>query len=355
MIGGGAAFLAAPRHALAGGIETADVLGTPVSLPRRPQRIVLLDATDILSMAALLPDPAERVVGWASAGRLDLGAMTERLAPSLPEVGKLSPDTVSVESVLALEPDLVVASAYMLPPQGSPLSEILRASGIPIAWTSGHNGALSPELSLRRAMAFWGAVLGEESRAAQITDLGLGRFEAVRACASGSDRPRVYMEVMSTVDDCCWGAGRAFWGDLIEMAGGELLAASEGWSGKFSNEGLIALEPEVYVATGGGFAPDLQPGIAPGLDPAAGRAGLRRVASRIALSGAPALRDGRVHGIWSGLVTSPLLVPLLAECLGRWLQPGGCAPLDPAKTLADLNRFFAHPLQGPLWLSLGED
>lgn len=71
--------------------------------------------------------------------------------------------------------------------------------------------------------------------------------------------------------------------------------------------------------------------------------------------GAPALRDGRVHGIWSGLVTSPLLVPLLAECLGRWLQPGGCAPLDPAKTLADLNRFFAHPLQGPLWLSLGED
>lgn len=144
MIGGGAAFLAAPRHALAGGIETADVLGTPVSLPRRPQRIVLLDATDILSMAALLPDPAERVVGWASAGRLDLGAMTERLAPSLPEVGKLSPDTVSVESVLALEPDLVVASAYMLPPQGSPLSEILRASGIPIAWTSGHNGALSP-------------------------------------------------------------------------------------------------------------------------------------------------------------------------------------------------------------------
>lgn len=351
----GVAALALPSVLRAQGVATQDVLGNPLALDALPQRIVLLDATDVLALSALLPDPLERVVGWASLARLDLGAETSLKAADLPEVGKLSPDTLSAEAILGLAPDLVVASAYMLPPGvPSPLLALLEQAGIPVVWTSGHDAALPPEQSLRMAMAFWGAVLGQEARATEIAEFGLSRFAAVRACATGP-RPRTYMEIMSTYDECCWAAGRAFWGPLFDMAGGELLAGSDGWGGQLSEEGLAALQPEVYIATGGSYAPQLQPAIGPGLDPAEGRRGLARLADRAALKQTPAVLKGRVHGIWSGLITSPLLVPILAECLGRWLHPGGCAGLDPQATLDRLNTFLSHPLNGPLWLSPDED
>ncbi|WP_172295456.1 ABC transporter substrate-binding protein [Pseudoruegeria sp. HB172150] len=352
----GAAFLAAPAVVRAGDVEAVDVLGNRIALAAPPRRIVLLDATDLYSIAALVPNPTELIVGWSSVARLDLGKSGVLPKLDIPEVGKLSADTVSVEGILALDPDLVVASAYMLPPDGgSKLAQHLQAAGIPVAWTSGHDLALPPDQSLTRAMAFWGAVLGQTARAEQVAELGLSRFDAVRTCAAVGPKPRVYMEIMSTFDDCCWAAGSAFWGDLFDMAGGTLLAGSDGWGGQLSEEGLISLEPEVYVATGGSFAPDRQPGIGPGLDPAKGREGLRRAASRAALKVSPAVLNGRVHGIWSGLISSPLLVPVLAECLGQWMHPENCADLAPAKTLNDLNHYFAHPLPGPLWLSLEDD
>ncbi|WP_428929485.1 ABC transporter substrate-binding protein [Marinibacterium sp. SX1] len=355
LLAGGAAALALPSVLRARGVETQDVLGRPVVLDDRPQRIVLLDAPDVIAMSALLPDPLARVVGWAGAPRLDFGPPSPLKPADMPEVGKLSPDTLSAEAILGLAPDLVVASAYMLPPGvPSPLMDHLAAAGIPVAWTSGHDAALPPETSLSLSMAFWGAVLGQEARAAEIAGFGLSRFAAVRACAEGP-RPRCYMEIMSTYDECCWAAGQAFWGPLIDMAGGTLLAGGDGWGGQLSPESLAALQPQVYVATGGSHAPQLQPAIGPGLDPVQGRAGLARLAARPALRETPAVRSGRVHGIWSGLITSPLLVPILAECLGTWLRPGPCAELSPQATLDRLNTYLSHPLNGPLWLSPDED
>ncbi|MBL3574689.1 ABC transporter substrate-binding protein [Rhodovulum sulfidophilum] len=349
---GAAAALAAPRLARAGaGIEARDVLGNRVALPAPPERIVLLDATDLISMAALIAEPGARLAGWASVPRLDLGRAAWLAPEGLPVVGKLSPDTVSAEGILALSPDLVVASAYMLPPGGSVLESVLRAAGIPLAWTGGHDRALPPGDKLDRAMGFWGAVLDRPQTARELAAWGRARFDAVRAATSGP-RPRTYMEIMSTYDTCCWAAGHAFWGGIFEIAGGHLLEASDGWGAKLGPEGLIAFDPEVYIATGGSFAPELQPGIAPGLDPGQGREGLARAAARPALKDSAATRAGRVHGIWSGLATAPLMAPVLADCLGAWLHPETGANLDPRRTLTALNDRFARPLPGPLWLSL---
>ena len=39
----------------------------------------------------------------------------------------------------------------------------------------------------------------------------------------------------------------------------------------------------------------------------------------------------------------------------KWLHPDRFADLDPAQTLAEINRrFLAAPLGGPLWVSLVE-
>ena len=350
-----AGLLAAPSMGVGATREVVDVLGNVVRLNAVPRRIVLLDATDFYFMAALLPDPAERIVGWASAARLDLGAQSWLLGDGFPEVGKISPGSVSVEAILSLNPDLVVASAYMMP-EGAVLKRHLDSIGIPVAWTSDYEHDFGPAEKFHRAVSFWGAVLDQgDARVAELTALGMSQFEALKARPATGDLPRVYMEIMTTYDSCCWAAGRSFWGDLFALAGGDLIAESDGWGAQLSTEGLMARNPEVYIATGGNFALGLQPGIAPGLDPDEGRAGLRQAAQRPALRDTDAVRNGRVHGIWSGLISSPLFLPVLAERLAKWLHPAHFADLDPTATLAALNACFPKPLPDPMWLSIGDE
>lgn len=349
-----AGLIAAPAIGFGATPQVVDVLGNQVPLAQPPQRIVLLDATDLYAVAALIPDASERIVGWASAARLDLGAEAWRLGDGFADVGGISPDTVSIEAILKLEPDLVISSAYMLPPQGSVLQQQLEAAGIPVAWSSEYNHAFGPQEKLQRAMSFWGALFQEEERARTLAAIGTRRFSQLSAAPKPQVLPRVYMEIMTTYDSCCWAAGQSFWGPLFSLVGGDLIAGSDGWGAQLSEEGLLTIDPEVYVATGGNFSAALQPQIAPGRDIKLGQQGLSKAADRRALRHTKAVLNGRVHGIWSGLISSPVLVPILADALASWLHPEVFPDVDPTKTLAKINRYFAQPLPGPMWMSLGD-
>lgn len=345
-------MLAAPALANSQVKKITDVLGNTIEISGIPKRILLLDATDYFSVSALIPDPFERIIGWASAVRLDLGATSILEGVEIPQVGSLSPDTLSLEAIVALRPDLVVASNYMLPHGGSAIKTTLGRLSIPVAWTSGYDDALPPDVKLARAMNFWGSILDRQDRAQRFMKQAFTRYNAIRACPVPDHQPRTYMEIQTTYDHCCWAAGRAFFGELFAMAGGDLLAGSDGWGAEISEEGLISLDPEVYIATGGNFAPAHQPAIGPGLDVEMGRRGLARAADRTALRNTTAVQNKRVHGIWNGLISSPLLTPILAEYLAQWLHPERCASLDPKATLESINTFLSRPIPGPLGLSL---
>jgi ABC-type Fe3+-hydroxamate transport system substrate-binding protein len=66
-------------------------------------------------MSLLHADPASLVVGWAAVDRIDSEWLQERLTNGHPvsTVGKQSPDTVSLEGLIGLAPDLVVTTAFM--------------------------------------------------------------------------------------------------------------------------------------------------------------------------------------------------------------------------------------------------
>ncbi|WLS04948.1 hypothetical protein [Shinella oryzae] len=68
---------------------------------------------------------------------------------------------------------------------------------------------------------------------------------------SGAKPVTTYLEVQSTVKDCCWAAGRKNWGELLALAGGQLLSGvSAPWFEKLSLEYLLATPHEVYIASG---------------------------------------------------------------------------------------------------------
>ncbi|OZI75219.1 ABC transporter substrate-binding protein [Bordetella genomosp. 12] len=338
-----------------------DLAGRQQPLAALPRRIVLLEARDILTMALLHPDPARLVVGWAAADRIDSAELQARYERQgrIPAVGKQTAATVSLEGILALAPDLVVASAFMAP-EGGTLLRGLQQAGIPVVFSDVASNAAAPQASpidnLHRQLRMWGDILGEPERAQAYIAFADQHLQHVRQRLAGVEPVTAYLEVQSTVDDCCWAAGTQVWGELLTLAGGRILPGiTAPWYQKLQLEYLLSAPQEVYIASGGGWASGGRPAIGPGMDSAQGRAGLQGLLKRPGFAQLSSVRQGRVHGIWTGLITLAPLNILFVEVAAKWLHPDVFADLDPSQTLADINRrFLAEPMRGPLWLSLKE-
>lgn len=345
----------------AAGRQVTDMAGRTVDLLERVERIVLLDARDILSLSLLHPDPSSLIVGWAAPETLDSNALRTQYDSGIPVIGGQTGDTVSLETILALAPDLVVATARMEPDLGAgALTRRLGEAGIPVLFSNSSSNSESaadgedPIRETGRIMQIWGAVLGKETEARAFTSFVEERLARVEERLAGAPATKCYLELQSTYDDCCWAAGTRIWGDLLTLAGGRNLAAVDApWFAQLSIEQLIAEAPEVYIACGGDFAPTIRPVIAPGADPAKARGGLKRLCGRTGFATLPAVRNGRVHGIWSGLVAVQPFNILFVELAAKWLHPDLFRDLEPADTLDQINRrFLAQPVDGPCWISL---
>lgn len=341
-----------------------DLAGRQLRLATLPRRIILLEARDILTMACLHPHPAAHVVGWAAAERIDSPQLQERLQAgrSIPLVGRLTADTISREQIVSLSPDLVVANTLMAPEGPSdPLVQWLESNGIPVVFSDTSSNADAPPapqdpLALARGqLRLWGRILGADAKADAYIAFMDAHLRDLLERLDGTAPVTTYLEVQSTLDDCCWAAGTRIWGDLLAAAGGRPLPAVKApWFQKLPLEYLIATPHQVYIAAGGGWAAGGRPPIGPWLDPAAARRALAALAGRTGFDHMASVRNQHVHAIWTGLIASPPLNILFIEITATWLHPARCADLDPADTLAEINRLMAVPIQGPLWVSLNE-
>lgn len=340
-----------------------DMAGRTVRLAAAPKRIVLLEARDIVVMDLLHPDPAALVVGWAGVDRIDSGPLQARFERDrkIPVIGRQTPDTIGLEALLNLAPDLVVASTYMAPLSDGSLFDRLEKIGIPVVFSDVSSNAASPVRAgpienLHRHMRMWGEILDAGDRAAAFSAFADEHLAYVAQRLATAPAVTTYLEVQSTLDDCCWAAGKQVWGELLILAGGKPLpAVTAPWFQKLQLEYLLTTPHDVYIASGGGWSSGGRPAIGPGTDLAQGREGLRRLVARPGFANLASVRHQRVHGIWTGLITIMPLSILFVEIVAKWLHPELFPDLEPAQTLADINRrFFSAPIDGPLWVSIQE-
>ncbi|WP_246746721.1 ABC transporter substrate-binding protein [Agrobacterium burrii] len=345
-------------------ITVLDMAGRKVQLPTVPKRIILLEAHDLLTMSLLHPDPANLVVGWAAVDRVDSDVLAKRLVNghTIQIVGKQSPDTISLEQLVSLEPDLIVTTSFMTPPgNGDSLVERLGRLGIPIVFSDASSNTLAgehiadPVADLKTSMKMWGALLGASAKADAFIAFYEKELAEIQSKISGAKPVTTYLEVQSTLDDCCWAAGRKVWGNLLALAGGQPLpGVTAPWFEKLSLEYLLSTPHDVYIASGGGWASGSRPAIGPGLDPKLGEGGLKRLINeRGAFRELASVRNKRVYGIWTGLITNPPLNILFVAQVAKWLHPEECAGIDTKNILNTINRdFAAFPIEGPLWTSI---
>ncbi len=356
----------APRPAAAAPIQVTDILGREVTLPGPARRVVLAQARHFQVLSLLTPDPAAILAGWSDEFKTsfepDYEVALERF-PSLakvPVVGRHRADSFSVESTLALRPDLVVMTASFAglapgqPASESPLIGSLETAGVPVIVIDFFMRPMENTIPSLRAL---GRAIGHEDRAEafiRFYEEHLGTVARRLEGLADADRPPVFVHAHAGSTDCCNSPGVGTFNEMVRYAGGHNIGADvlKTATGKLNFEYINSRAPTVYVATGTGSRAAKGLAIGAGVSEAEARASLRRVIEDNHLGALPAVRSGNSHGIWHAFNDSPLHVVFI-EALAHWIHPDRFADVDPAATLKAINtRFLAVPLQGTYLVNL---
>jgi iron complex transport system substrate-binding protein len=248
-----------------------DPLGELVALRAAPRRIVSLS----LNADEILLDlvPPDRIAALTIYVDDPATSAASTLAARVP--GRVSGEP---ESLLALAPDLVIASAYTRPETLA----LVEGAGVPIIGSGAH-ATLDDML---RAITTLGDAVGEPERARALVDDARARIDAVRATRRGP-RPRVLL----------WDGGYTYGAgtmedDLVRVAGGDNVAASIQGAAALTEEAALALAPDVVLV------PIPRGAVEPRAPALVGDDPIWRAV--------PAVQRGAVHGVpraWLGSLT----------------------------------------------------
>ncbi len=143
---------------------------------------------------------------------------------------------IDVEKVLALRPDLVVATGLTQPR----LLDQLRRLAIPVV----QFGQPKNFSDICDQFLQLGAVLEQDERARTIVAEARARVEALRIRAAALPPRTVFLQIGS--QPLFAGTADSFTNDLIQYAGGLNIAAGQS-RGEFSEEKVLALNPDVIL------------------------------------------------------------------------------------------------------------
>lgn len=261
-----------------------DARGITISLPAKARRVVSLSPaiTEILFAAGAGP----AVVGVTTYCNFPAEAQP------LPKIGGFSPNTVSVEAIVALKPDLVVGELLA---HGQLAAEFER---------SGVRFAALPQTdfeSVFQAIELLGRVAGDGPKAMALVASLRARMDVIKvktASVPSGKRPVVFWE---TWDEPLMSVGpKSFTGQIIEAAGGRncFHDSQADWP-VVSFEAVLARDPDFIMAAdshGAALTPE-------------------RLARRPGWSALKAVRSGHVVLLDGDIVSRP--GPRLVDALER--------------------------------------
>ncbi|MHB1325180.1 MAG: ABC transporter substrate-binding protein [Thermoleophilia bacterium] len=225
-------------------LNVTDDAGRTVAIEKNPERLVSLAPSNTEIVFALGLE--ERLVGDTEFCNYPAAAAQKD------KVGGTTGKTISLEKIVSLKPDLVLASNL----SGKDLISQLEAQQIPVI-------VLYPK-SLDQIMENIkkvGSLSGRASEADELVGALKQQMEQVEARAEAtSHRPRVLFEIDATDPSRVFTAGPgSFANEMISAAGGSNIAATAtGPWPTLSLEEIVAADPEVVISThpGGALSPE---------------------------------------------------------------------------------------------------
>jgi iron complex transport system substrate-binding protein len=353
--------------AFAAPITITDIAGREVTLEAPVDRVILGEGRQIFFAAVLDgEDPFERVVGWRDDFREAAPESYEAYAEKFPEIadiptfGGFKDGTFDIEQAVSLTPDVMFMNLEAkAATDEAGYEEKLAKVGIPIVYVDFRE---KPFEHTAKSMEIIGKLFGEEERAADFNDFyqeQIARVTDVIDAQNDLERPLVFVERAGGYsEDCCMSFGSGNFGRMVELAGGQNMAAPfiPGTFGTVNAEQVIASNPDQIIVTGGNWEAYVPGGawvgVGPGSDEAQARAKLQALMERPAFTGVKAVEAGEVHAIWHQFYNSPYSF-VAVQRLATWLHPELFADLDAEATLKELHeRFLPVDYRPGYWVSL---
>ena len=255
-----AALLAAGGSAFAqegGTKEVTDGLDRTITLPEDVEKVVVtFNLEEYLAVTG--EEGIDKLVGFShdywKGRREDAWKTYVTKFPQiqeLPDVGYN--DTISVESIISLDPDVVLMSAPVNYDYIEPELDKFAEAGIEVAFVNYHKQTVEMH---RSSTELIGEIMGQEERAKEISDFYEDQVKLIEERISGleenAERPKVYMEYSIAPNTYGNSWADKMWGALIPQCGGINIAAglSDGNSVEVAPEQVIASNPDLIVFTG---------------------------------------------------------------------------------------------------------
>lgn len=338
-------------------IRATDILGREVVLDTPATRIVLGEGRHMAVLGLLHDDPVTLVTGWRLDKALDaptLAAYRARFpaVDAITAVGSGNRD-ISVEAVIALDPDLLVLSLMDARDPGMEKARAsIEAAGIPVAYVDFFS---HPQENSIPSLRLLGELTGATPRAAEFEAFYTERLARIRdrLADPAIQRPSVFFHVHAAPQGCCSTVGSGVFHDFITTAGGDNIGqqAVQGVLGNVSLEFLIGSDPDFYIATGGShMAARGGLVLGSGIAPEQARSSFDTLITAPGFNALRAVETGRAAGVWHLFNDSPVHIALI-EYLAKTFHPDLFADVDPAGTLAEIDRRFAPvTVPGTWWI-----
>jgi iron complex transport system substrate-binding protein len=280
----------------------------------------------------------------------------------VPFIGDLYDGTFSVESVINLNPDVLIMPLYALSYDYQPDMSPLDAAGIPYVYIDFVMNVYIGD-SYNRSASLLGTLLGEEERAADIIDFYNQQLNTVSDVINTLDesypRPFVYIEYPD--------AGATNYGlttvnydmalPIIPARGYNVAEGAIIEYGTINGEYLIDANPEVIMFCSGTGIPEFSDGIIGfGANPSTEELHVLVSAflERDGWDTIDAVKNGKVY-FWHGGLMVSIENFAIVQYMAKWFYPELFTALDPLQNLQDFyTQFMPIPLEGTWTFSSGE-
>lgn len=342
-------------------LTVTDMDGQQVVIKQEPQRIILQDGREILSLALLDRDnPFRRVVSWNNllkkqdTGSWDMLRKRWPQSEQILDMGFSDQGEVNLETVISKNPDLMIAQLRAKPAlkQTGVLSQ-LAALNIPVLFV---DDELHPVQNTAASVTLLGKVLNQEDHAKAYTDFYQQKLSALQNTVKDiSPKPLVFVEPIAGIggggDSCCFTHGHNGWGGLVEATGARNIGSEllPGTSGTVSVEKVIAMNPDYYVMSGskrGGKASTVIP-LGYNTDTAEIKASFDRLRDRTGVKDIPAVKAGKVAAVYHHFYNHPYNI-IGMEMLAKDFYPDQFKDMDPTADYHTLIRSFTQLPDDPI-------
>ncbi|WP_308538177.1 ABC transporter substrate-binding protein [uncultured Kluyvera sp.] len=353
----GAALLFSPLLAMAGNwpVTVKDMDNRTVTVTQEPQRIILQDGRDILTLAVLERDnPFAKVVAWNNLPKKQDTETWNVLKRKWPEADKIldmkfsDQGNVDLETVISRHPDLMIAQLRAKPSlvQSGVLAK-LDALHVPVVFV---DYELHPVENTMPSIAMLGKVLGQSERAQAYINFYQQRLDTIhQRLAKVEKKPLVFIEPIAGVagldNGCCFTHARNGWGGLVEAAGGVNIGSQllPGATGNISVEKIISMNPDYYLMTG-----SIRPGKGTAIIPfgynvpqADVVSAFNALLARQGVSSIPAVVAGHTGALYHHFYNNPYNI-IAIETLSKIFYPTQFKDVDPLADYHQLITQFTH-------------